>query len=126
MCGQRAYVWKTMPVLRKRGACWVMSCSPKKIKPVSGATKPARIRRRVVLPQPDGPRRKNSSPAAISSVTASTAIALPKRLLMFRRETAVIVSPKRGHHETHEEHENSESPTDGSSFLCIFFRVLRV
>ena len=65
---------------RKRGGKEVTGLSPKKMSPASGSTKPASMRNRVVLPQPDGPNKKNNSPAAISSVTSSRATVGPKCL----------------------------------------------
>ena len=50
-------------------------------RPLSGSSNPAIIRRLVVLPQPEGPSIEKNSPSRISSVTQSTAVWLPKRLL---------------------------------------------
>src|SRR5213593_1849622 len=48
------------------------------------------MRSSVVLPQPDGPSRVNSSPSPISSDTRSTAVAPPKRLVTSR--SAIFMS----------------------------------
>src|SRR3954470_21100917 len=48
----------------------------------SGISKPAIMRRLVVLPQPDGPSSEKNSPALMSSVTASTATTLPSNVLV--------------------------------------------
>src|SRR5262249_13568175 len=53
--------------------------SPKRISPASGWWKPATRRRRVVLPQPDGPSRVNSSPSATVRSARSTAVTAPNR-----------------------------------------------
>src|SRR5262252_399616 len=53
--------------------------SPKRISPASGWWKPATRRRRVVLPQPDGPSRVNSSPSATARSARSTAVTAPNR-----------------------------------------------
>lgn len=41
------------------------------------------MRRRVVLPEPEGPRRATSFPPGASTVTLSSAVNEPKRLVMF-------------------------------------------
>jgi hypothetical protein len=46
-----------------------------------GVSNPAIMRRVVVLPQPEGPRREKNSPRAIEKVTSSTAATSPKRLV---------------------------------------------
>jgi hypothetical protein len=51
--------------------------------------KPAIMRRRVVLPQPEGPRRKKSSPGAMSREMSSTTGGPPKDLQRLRMEMAV-------------------------------------
>src|SRR5512137_2063562 len=43
-------------------------------RPDVGFSKPAMIRRAVVLPQPDGPRNVTSSPSLTSRLTPSTAV----------------------------------------------------
>ena len=45
--------------------------------PVLAATKPATIRKVVVLPQPEGPSSTTISPSAMSRLTPSTAMARP-------------------------------------------------
>ena len=52
--------------------------------------KPAIIRRRVVLPHPDGPSRNESFPSGISRFTASTATVSPKRRVTFSMRIAVM------------------------------------
>src|ERR1700682_4413400 len=47
-------------------------------------SRPAITRRGVVLPQPDGPRRQTTSPAATVRSTLRTATKLPKRLVIRR------------------------------------------
>jgi hypothetical protein len=41
-------------------------------RPSVGISKPAMIRRRVVLPQPDGPRIEKNAPGAIASDTPAS------------------------------------------------------
>lgn len=67
--------------------------SLKRMVPPVGSMKPAIMRRSVVLPQPEGPRRKKSSPGATSRLmpltAAVAALPLPKVLWRFRMEIAV-------------------------------------
>src|SRR5262249_1960466 len=55
--------------------------------PASGSTKPATIRRVVVLPQPLGPSSETSSPAATWSDTASTATTPPSNARVTSRSS---------------------------------------
>src|SRR5262245_763277 len=56
--------------------------------PSSGSTSPATIRRRVLLPQPDGPSSETNSPAAASHDTSSTATTAPNDFLSRRTVSA--------------------------------------
>src|SRR5688572_18493394 len=51
-----------------------------RISPPVGCSKPASMRRSVVLPQPEGPRREKNSPRLIAKETPSTAATVPKCL----------------------------------------------
>ena len=44
-------------------------------------------RRKVVLPEPDGPMMQTTSPGITSSVTSASACSLPKRFPTFTAET---------------------------------------
>src|SRR5438034_1957150 len=77
MFGNRAYDWKTIPTLRWLGGRLVMSLPSTVIVPPVGRSKPAIIRRVVVLPQPDGPRKDTNSPRATSRLKSSTAATPP-------------------------------------------------
>ena len=59
-----------------------MSVPSSRTCPSVGSSKPAIIRRSVVLPQPEGPRRVKNSFGRISSVTSLTAWKLPNHFLM--------------------------------------------
>src|SRR5215468_7932634 len=59
--------------------------------PSSGSTSPATMRRRVLLPQPDGPSRETNSPGAASSDTPSTAVTAPNDFLSRRTVSAGAV-----------------------------------
>src|ERR1022692_4356274 len=58
--------------------------------PALASVNPAIMRKVVVLPQPDGPRRTRSSPSATSSEKSSTATNSPKRLLTWSSVTVAI------------------------------------
>jgi hypothetical protein len=49
-----------------------------KISPLVGASKPASMRKSVVLPQPEGPSSEKNSPRPMSKSSSSTACTLPK------------------------------------------------
>ncbi len=51
-----------------------------RIVPESGVSRPARIRSIVVLPHPDGPRMKNSSPGLTEKEILSSAVTCPNFL----------------------------------------------
>jgi len=57
--------------------------------PTSGESKPAIMRRRVVFPQPEGPRREKNSPFLISILTLSRALKAP-----YARDTSLTVTSK--------------------------------
>ena len=79
MFGKSAYDWKTIPTLRWLGARRVMSTPLTVIVPPVGISKPAIIRRVVVLPQPDGPRNDTNSPRSAARSKFSTTATSPKR-----------------------------------------------
>ena len=54
-----------------------------KTSPSLGCSKPAIMRRLVVLPQPDGPRMERNSPALTARLFSTTAATSPKRLVTF-------------------------------------------
>src|SRR5215831_8388571 len=58
-----------------------MSRPPCTTLPSSCVSRPAMIRRRVVLPQPEGPRKVTSCPRSIASAMSWSAVNLPKRLV---------------------------------------------
>src|SRR3954447_4478711 len=59
----------------------IIDCPRMRMSPLVGCSKPAIMRIRVVLPQPEGPRIEKNSPGATLNVTSSTAAWLPKRLV---------------------------------------------
>src|SRR5690554_6234507 len=70
-----------------------MSTPPKATLPVSAYSRPAMMRSRVVLPDPEGPSRAISSPESILRLTVSSARKAPKRLLMLRSEMSMDEIP---------------------------------
>src|SRR3954453_1854011 len=76
-----------MPMFRRRGGRWVTWWPPIRTSPRLGGVKPAAMLRRVVLPEPEGPRRARNSPGATSSVTSCNATTDPKLQAMLRKAT---------------------------------------
>ena len=66
---------------RRFGGTSAMSSPSIRIRPALARSKPASMRKSVVLPQPDGPSSAKNSFGRISSDTSSTATTLPKRLV---------------------------------------------
>src|SRR4029079_8270284 len=66
-----------MPMSRTCAGRRSMRSLPKRISPLSSSQKPAIMRSKVVLPQPDGPSRVKNSPSATSRFTPSTARTVP-------------------------------------------------
>src|SRR5262245_66271244 len=63
-----------MPTFRWFGGRWVMSTPASRIAPPEGDSKPAIMRRVVVLPQPLGPRNDTNSPRSTRRSKCSTAV----------------------------------------------------
>ena len=72
-----------------------MSLPSSRTRPSSGLSNPAAIRSKVVLPQPDEPSHGETMPCSISSLTRSTAVKSPKRLVIFstRRMPCIVELP---------------------------------
>src|SRR3990172_8750176 len=79
-----------MAIFRSRGGSSFTSCLPIRISPPVGFSSPAIIRRRVVFPQPDGPKRTRSSPSCVERSTPSTALTSPKCFRTARVSTVAI------------------------------------
>ena len=62
-----------MAVSRLLGVRALMASFPRKISPSSGLSKPAIIRRVVVLPQPEGPSRVTKEPGSMVREVSFTA-----------------------------------------------------
>src|SRR5476651_2174932 len=67
-----------MPMSRTWAGSLSMRLAPKRISPPSSSLKPAIMRSRVVLPQPDGPSRVKNSPCSTVRAMLSTARTVPK------------------------------------------------
>ena len=66
---------------RSKGGMLTRSWPSRMIRPEVGVSKPANMRSKVVLPQPEEPSRAKISPLAIERLTRSTARCVPKFLL---------------------------------------------
>src|SRR5215471_19735413 len=62
-----------MAMRRSRGVMSLTTRPPIKISPDVGSSRPAIIRKSVVLPDPDGPRRTRNSPSRLCRFTPTTA-----------------------------------------------------
>src|SRR5690625_3813697 len=69
---------------RSYGGSWVISAPSSTIRPSLGFSKPASIRSRVDLPEPEPPSNAKISPRRIDRLTSSTASTPSKRLLTRR------------------------------------------
>ena len=59
--GKRAYLWNTVFTFLLWGGTPLMRCPSKKTSPLVGSRKPAIMRRVVVFPHPEGPRKVTNS-----------------------------------------------------------------
>src|SRR3970040_2427441 len=71
-----------MAMLRERGGRSVTAVSPINTSPRVGDSRPAIMRNRVVLPQPEGPSRTRNSPSRTCRSMPSTAVTSPNRLVI--------------------------------------------
>ena len=78
-----------MPMSRLAAGTDEMSLPSTRTDPVSAVSKPATMRRAVVLPQPDGPSSATSSPGAISMDSPSRARVAPNARVRFCSSTLV-------------------------------------
>jgi hypothetical protein len=70
-----------------------MSWPSTRIEPEVGFSKPAIMRRMVVLPQPDGPSREMNSPLSKAKLTDLTTVVAPKVLVrLWTSRKAAMVS----------------------------------
>src|SRR3990170_2555949 len=76
-----------MPMLRWYAGTGLTSSPLMRTSPASWRRSPAIIKRHVVLPQPEGPRRVSISPLLIDRDTSRTAATVPKYLATARSST---------------------------------------
>jgi hypothetical protein len=71
--GNSASAWNTIAKLRWWAGVAVISMPFNNSVPAVGVSNPAIMRSKVVLPQPDGPRKQTNCPAGTCNDTLSTA-----------------------------------------------------
>src|SRR3712207_8419578 len=81
-----------MAMLRSRGARRLTVSSPKRMTPLSTLSRPATMRRSVVLPQPDGPSRVTNCRLGKRRLTSFSTWTEPKDLLIPSRSTSMAGS----------------------------------
>src|SRR5216684_965335 len=70
----------------------VTSSPPSMMRPDVGSSRPAIMRRVVVLPQPEGPSRQKKSPLGTVNVESRTAVNVAKDLCRFSTRISAILS----------------------------------
>src|SRR3954463_3009872 len=73
----------------------VTSSSPRKICPEVGSSRPAIMRKVVVLPQPDGPSRQKNSPSRTVKLESCTATKSAKALRKFSTRISAMRSVRK-------------------------------
>ena len=71
-----------MQVGRRLAGTSLMRCPRSRMSPLVGLSSPASMRRSVVLPLPEGPTMVKNSPSPIVRSMLSTAVKLPKVLVI--------------------------------------------
>src|SRR5262245_19199172 len=81
----------------------VTSSAPRKMRPPVGSSRPAIMRKVVVLPQPEGPSRQKNSPFLTVKSAPRTAAKLPKDFWRFstRISATALLRKLRDHDEHH-------------------------
>src|SRR5262245_3576401 len=84
-----------MAMRRSRGVKSLTTLPPIRISPAVGVSRPAIMRRRVVFPEPEGPRKTRNSPSRVSRFTSLTAPSSPSlnTLVSLRVSTTAIKPP---------------------------------
>src|ERR1700757_4222872 len=84
-----------MAMRRSRGVRSFTTLPPIKISPEVGCSSPAIMRKSVVFPEPEGPRKTRNSPSRVTRSTSLTAPSSPclNTLVSFRVSTTAIQSP---------------------------------
>src|SRR4051812_45153835 len=81
-----------MAMSRFSGGKSFISLPATKTSPDVTRSRPAITRRVVVLPQPDGPSKQTTSPAATERLASLTAVKAPNRLVIFLSSMVDMVS----------------------------------
>ena len=89
--GNSARFWKMRAVGRLLGPMPAMSWPPIRTAPSDGSRNPETVRRMVVLPQPEGPRKEKNSPSSIRSVAPSTAVNWPNLIVTRSSSTSALM-----------------------------------
>src|SRR5512141_137208 len=81
-----------MAIRRSRGERWFTRAPPIRISPDVGVSRPAIMRKSVVFPEPEGPRKTRNSPSSVARLTSLTAPSSPfvKTFVRFRVSTTAI------------------------------------
>ena len=90
--GNSARFWKISAVGRLLGPIPAMFWPAILTAPSDGSRKPDTVRKIVVLPQPDGPRKEKNSPPLMSKVALSTAVKSPKRTVTWSSSTPALIA----------------------------------
>src|SRR5258706_13198523 len=90
--GNSARCWNTMLTGRLLGGVRITDRPLIRMSPAVGSPKPAIIRSRVGLPQPDGPRIEKKGPGGICSETRSTAGKGPKTFTTSRHSRSWVMA----------------------------------
>src|SRR3546814_8238358 len=93
--GNSARCWNTILTLRLLGGVPSTERPLMRMSPEASSSKPAIMRIRVVLPQPDGPRIEKNDPLAISNETSSTAVNGPNRLERFSHSRSLVMAARK-------------------------------
>src|SRR5216684_1720300 len=87
----------------------VTSSGPRKMRPPVGSSRPAIMRKVVVLPQPEGPSRQKNSPFPMVKVESLTATKSPKALCRFSTRISAMASVRK----LADDHEHDRARQDG-------------
>jgi hypothetical protein len=88
--------WNTIATSRAPGSSAVMSLPFMRTVPASACSSPARMRKVVVFPEPEGPKSEKNSPGLTSRSMPPSAVTAPWRLTMPERQTeAALICVRR-------------------------------
>src|ERR1700687_1463593 len=82
-----------MAIRRSRGGSRVTTRPPIRTSPRVGSSSPAIIRRSVVFPEPEGPRKTMNSPSRVARLTSLTAPSCPCLKTLVRSLVSTIAMP---------------------------------